>query len=39
VLEIRPKPDGHGSWYEPTAAGRDLWPVLVALGGWAERWT
>jgi DNA-binding HxlR family transcriptional regulator len=39
VLEIRAKPDGHGSLYEPTPAGRDLWPVLVALGGWAERWT
>ena len=39
VLEIRPKPDGHGSLYEPTAAGRELWSVLVALGSWAERWT
>jgi DNA-binding HxlR family transcriptional regulator len=39
VIQIRPKPDGHGSLYEPTAAGRDLMPVLVALGGWAERWT
>ena len=39
VLEIRPKPDGHGSLYEPTPAGRDLLPVLLALGGWAERWT
>jgi DNA-binding HxlR family transcriptional regulator len=39
VLEIRPKPEGHGSWYEPTPAGRDLEPVLIALGSWAERWT
>jgi DNA-binding HxlR family transcriptional regulator len=39
VIQIRPKPDGHGSLYEPTAAGRDLMPVLMALGGWAERWT
>jgi DNA-binding HxlR family transcriptional regulator len=39
VIQIRPKPEGHGSLYEPTAAGRDLMPVLVALGGWAERWT
>ena len=39
VLEIRPKPEGHGSLYEPTPAGRDLEPVLFALGGWAERWT
>jgi DNA-binding HxlR family transcriptional regulator len=39
VLQIRPKPDGHGSLYEPTAAGRDLRPLLLALGRWAERWT
>ncbi|HZA20091.1 MAG TPA: helix-turn-helix domain-containing protein [Actinomycetota bacterium] len=39
VIEIRPKADGHGSLYEPTAAGRDLERVLHALGGWAERWT
>ena len=24
VLEIRPKPDGHGSIYAPTQAGREL---------------
>jgi DNA-binding HxlR family transcriptional regulator len=39
VIQIRPKPDGHGSLYEPTPSGRDLRPVLLALGGWAERWT
>ena len=39
VLQIRPKPDGHGSLYEPTPAGRDLASVLHAIGGWAERWT
>jgi DNA-binding HxlR family transcriptional regulator len=39
VLEIRPKPDGHGSLYEPTPAGKDLATVLHALGGWAEKWT
>jgi DNA-binding HxlR family transcriptional regulator len=39
VIEIRPKPDGHGSLYEPTPAGRDLAGVLEAIGGWAERWT
>jgi DNA-binding HxlR family transcriptional regulator len=38
VIDIRSKPDGHGSLYEPTPAGRELWPVLNALGGWAERW-
>jgi DNA-binding HxlR family transcriptional regulator len=39
VIQIRPKPDGHGSLYEPTPAGRDLQGVLNAIGGWAERWT
>ena len=39
VIQIRPKPDGHGSLYEPTPAGRDLAGVLEAIGGWAERWT
>jgi DNA-binding HxlR family transcriptional regulator len=39
VLKSRPKPDGHGSLYEPTPAGRDLAGVLQAIGGWAERWT
>ncbi|MGH3100571.1 MAG: winged helix-turn-helix transcriptional regulator, partial [Thermoleophilia bacterium] len=39
VIQIRPKPDGHGSLYEPTPAGRDLAGVLQAIGGWAERWT
>jgi len=38
VIEIRSKPGGYGSLYEPTPAGRDLWGVLRALGGWAERW-
>jgi DNA-binding HxlR family transcriptional regulator len=39
VLEIRAKPNGRGSVYEPTPAGRDLAGVLVSIGGWAERWT
>lgn len=38
VLTIRPKSDGRGSRYEPTPAGRDLEPVLQALGAWAEQW-
>jgi DNA-binding HxlR family transcriptional regulator len=38
VIQVRPKPDGHGSLYEPTPVGSDLWPVLIALGRWAERW-
>ncbi|CAN5737344.1 hypothetical protein BH18ACT15_BH18ACT15_01070 [soil metagenome] len=39
VLEIHPKPEGHGSLYEPTPAGRDLWAVLQTLGDWAQKWT
>lgn len=38
VIEIKPKPDGHGSVYEPTRAGRELWGVLQAMGRWGERW-
>lgn len=38
LIEIRPKAQGRGSWYEPTRAGRDLWPVLQALSGWAQQW-
>ncbi|GAA1578758.1 hypothetical protein GCM10009789_35440 [Kribbella sancticallisti] len=38
VVEIRTKPNGRGSLYYPTAASRALWPVLQALGDWAERW-
>lgn len=38
VIEIHPKPGGRGSLYEPTLAGRELWPVLKALGDWAEQW-
>ena len=38
VIEISPKPDGHGSVYEMTQAGRELETVLHAMGGWAEKW-
>jgi DNA-binding HxlR family transcriptional regulator len=38
VVEISPKPDGHGSLYEMTQAGRELEAVLRAMGGWAEKW-
>src|SRR4029453_5731864 len=31
VIEIRPKPDRPGSFYEPTEAGRGLAEVLLAL--------
>ena len=38
VIVIGPKPDGHGSLYEPTAAGRELRPVLAAIADWADNW-
>jgi DNA-binding HxlR family transcriptional regulator len=38
IIEIRSKPDGHGSLYQPTAAGRALEPVLTALGVWGDQW-
>jgi DNA-binding HxlR family transcriptional regulator len=38
VLDIRPKPDGPGSIYEPTAAGRELSEVMVALQHWGSKW-
>ncbi|HEX2028960.1 MAG TPA: FAD-binding protein [Nitriliruptorales bacterium] len=38
IIEIRPKPGGRGALYEPTVAGRELWPVLNAIGDWAEQW-
>lgn len=39
LLTIQPKPDGRGSFYEPTQAGREAWDVLAALGKWGDRWT
>jgi FAD/FMN-containing dehydrogenase/DNA-binding HxlR family transcriptional regulator len=38
VIEISPKPDGHGSVYELTMSGRELWGVLAAMSGWAQKW-
>lgn len=38
VIQIRPKPDGQGSLYELTPAGRELWGVILAIGLWAEKW-
>jgi FAD/FMN-containing dehydrogenase/DNA-binding HxlR family transcriptional regulator len=38
VIGIRPKPDGHGSTYELTPAGRELWGVILTLGLWGEKW-
>jgi DNA-binding HxlR family transcriptional regulator len=38
VIEIRPKPDGPGSTYEPTEAGRELSEVMLALENWGRKW-
>jgi len=38
VIEIRPKPDGAGSIYEPTEAGRELAQVMLALQQWGAKW-
>jgi len=38
VIEIRPKPDGPGSTYEPTQAGRELSEVMLALQRWGSQW-
>ena len=38
VVEIRPKPDGPGSFYQPTQAGRELSNVMSALHQWGSKW-
>jgi DNA-binding HxlR family transcriptional regulator len=38
VIEIQAKPDGPGSTYEPTQAGRELAGVMVALHDWGSKW-
>jgi FAD/FMN-containing dehydrogenase/DNA-binding HxlR family transcriptional regulator len=38
VVEIGRKPVGNGSTYQLTAAGRELWGVLQAIGDWGVRW-
>jgi DNA-binding HxlR family transcriptional regulator len=39
VLERRPYQDNPVRWdYRLTAKGRDLWPVLVALRQWGDKW-
>lgn len=38
VIQIRRKPDGPGSTYEPTQAGRELTAVMQALQLWGSRW-
>ncbi len=38
VIETWPLPNGRGSEYRLTEAGRDLEAVLLALGRWAVQW-
>jgi DNA-binding HxlR family transcriptional regulator len=38
LVEISPKPNSHGSVYQPTHAGRDLGSVFGAMASWAEKW-
>ncbi len=38
VLETWPSPTGRGNEYQLTPAGRDLEPVIVAMGRWAIEW-
>jgi DNA-binding HxlR family transcriptional regulator len=38
ILERRPNPNGRGSLYELTTAGKELEAVTNALGAWGSRW-
>ena len=38
VVTTAPKESGSGVRYVLTDAGYELWPVLLALGAWGERW-
>ena len=38
LVEIRPKPGGRGSTYEPTQAGSELSEVMLALHDWGAKW-
>jgi DNA-binding HxlR family transcriptional regulator len=38
VITTAPKANGPGVRYALTDAGDELWPVLLALGAWGERW-
>jgi DNA-binding HxlR family transcriptional regulator len=39
IIARRPRGDGRGHDYYPTAAGEELRPVVQALGAWGYRWT
>jgi DNA-binding HxlR family transcriptional regulator len=38
VVELWPSPTGRGNEYHLTPAGKDLEPVVIALGRWAVEW-
>ncbi|MGH8838314.1 MAG: winged helix-turn-helix transcriptional regulator [Jiangellaceae bacterium] len=38
IVTSTPKAGGRGVRYTLTEAGGELWPVLLALGAWGERW-
>jgi DNA-binding HxlR family transcriptional regulator len=38
ILERRPNPNGRGSLYELTTAGKELQAVTNSLGAWGSRW-
>jgi len=38
IIEIRSKPDGPGSTYQPTQAGRELSEIMLALERWGRKW-
>lgn len=38
VIERRPAPGGRGGEYALTEAGRELFPVLDAMGAWSQKW-
>ena len=38
VIETWPLPNGRGSEYHLTPAGRDLEPVLIVMGRWSVAW-
>ncbi len=39
IVETRPAAKGRGREYHLTDAGRELFPILVGMGEWAQRWS
>jgi DNA-binding HxlR family transcriptional regulator len=38
IVERRPLDVGRGYWYQPTATGEELAPIVQMLGAWGDRW-